>query len=124
MECTEALPTLGVKYSWISPLKLALLPVNPHWKPWEFFPNGPSPPDSRFPTPHPMEFPGAAHGSAPERGERRLFLAGAAAPLARGNQTMKSLDTEHSRSEAAEPRRGEALKAWKRRSLPPDVPEP
>lgn len=32
--------SLGEKYSWISPLKFTLLPVNPHWKSWEVFPNG------------------------------------------------------------------------------------
>lgn len=32
--------SLGEKYSWISPLKFALLPLNPHWKSGEVFPNG------------------------------------------------------------------------------------
>lgn len=46
--CTEVLPTVRVKYSRISPLKLALLPIYPHWKFREVFSNGMSPHRSHF----------------------------------------------------------------------------
>lgn len=43
MECTEALPIPGPKHSWTASLTSALIPIYPHWKSQEVFPNGMSP---------------------------------------------------------------------------------